>query len=180
MAKDKPYFVSEMKSSVLHSRKTLVFFLGLSSFCFSAMIQMSASMDELASLMMGLMILIIGIVLGFTTLYIATTTVIRSNQKNVAMMRVFGYSNNECKKAVLDGYRPATYIGFAIGTIYQYVLLKIMVTIVFKDIEGVPEFKFDWLTFAITLVSFVIVYEGIMYIYGHMMKKIPLKQIMDE
>jgi hypothetical protein len=144
------------------------------------MIQMSASMDELASLMMGLMILIIGIVLGFTTLYIATTTVIRSNQKNVAMMRVFGYSNVECKRAVLDGYRPATYIGFAIGTIYQYALLKIMVTIVFKDIEGIPDYKFDWLVFAITLVAFVIVYEGIMCIYGRMMKKIPLKQIMDE
>ena len=178
--KEKKNFVSEMKTSVLRSRKTLVFFIGLSSFCFASMIQMSGSMDELASTMMMLMILIIGIVLAFTTLYIATTTVIRSNQKNIAMMRVFGYDNLDCKKAVLDGYRPAAYIGFAVGTIYQYGLLKIMVSIVFKDIAGTPEYSFDWLMFIITLLIFVIVYEGIMFIYGYMMKKIPLKQIMAE
>ena len=178
--KEKKNFVSEMKTSVLKSRKTLVFFIGLSSFCFASMIQMSSSMDELASTMMMLMILIIGIVLAFTTLYIASTTVIRSNQKNIAMMRVFGYDNLDCKKAVLDGYRPAAYIGFAIGTIYQYGLLKIMVNVVFKDIAGTPEYNFNWLMFIITLAIFVIVYEGIMFIYGYMMKKIPLKQIMDE
>ena len=76
-SKDKGNFVKEMKSSVLKSRKTLVFLIGLSSFCFSAMIQMSTSMDELASVMMGLMIFIIGVILAFTTLYIATSTVIR-------------------------------------------------------------------------------------------------------
>ena len=178
--KDKKNFVSEMQSSVLRSKKTLVFFIGLSSFCYASMIQMSSSMDELASIMMTLMILIIGIVLAFTTLYIAITTVIRSNQKNIAMMRVFGYSARECKHSVLDGYRPSAYIGFAIGTIYQYVLLKIMVSIVFKDVVGVPEYHFDWLMFVITLVSFIIVYEGIMIIYSHFMKKISLKEIMDE
>ena len=178
--KEKKNFLSDMKSSNLRSRKTLVFFIGLSAFCFSAMIQMSTSMIDLASEMMMLMILIIGIVLGFTTLYIAVTTVIHSNQKNIAMLRVFGYNFYECKKAVLDGYRLSAYIGFAIGTVYQYVLLKIMVTVVFKDIVGVPEYHFDWLMFVITLAAFIVVYEGIMFIYGYMMKKISLKQIMIE
>ena len=180
IAKDKKNFVSEMQSSVLRSKKTLAFFIGLSSFCYASMIQMSSSMDELASLMMTYMILIIGIVLAFTTLYIAVTTVVRSNQKNIAMMRVFGYEARQCKRSVLDGYRPSAYIGFAIGTVYQYVLIKIMVTIVFKDIEGVPEYHFDWLIFVITLASFIVVYEGIMLIYSHFMKKISLKEIMDE
>ena len=53
--KDKKTFVAEMRSSVLRSRKTLVFFIAFSSFCFSAMIQMSASMKDLSSEMMGLM-----------------------------------------------------------------------------------------------------------------------------
>ena len=66
--KDKKTFVAEMRSSVLRSRKTLVFFIAFSSFCFSAMIQMSASMKDLSSEMMGLMMLIIGVVLAFTTL----------------------------------------------------------------------------------------------------------------
>lgn len=34
-------------------------------------------------------------------------------------------------------------IGLAVGTIYQYALLRIMGDIVFKDIEGVPEYKLD-------------------------------------
>lgn len=178
--RDKKTFVAEMRSSVLRSRKTLVFFIAFSSFCFSAMIQMSSSMDELASEMMGIMILIIGVVLAFTTLYIAITTVIHSNQKNIAMMRVFGYDSADCKRSVLDGYRPAAYIGFVIGSVYQYALLRIMVDIVFAGVEGVPEYEFDFPMCFIMLAVFIVVYEGIMFVYGQSMKRIPLKQIMSE
>ena len=178
--KERMSFVEDMKSSVLRSRKTLVFFIIFSSFCFSAMIQMSTSMKDLASEMMGFMIFIIGVVLAFTTLYIAITTVIRSNQQSITMMRVFGYDSAECKRSVLDGYRPAAYIGFIIGSIYQYALLRIMVYIVFAGVEGVPEYKFDFPVCFITLCAFIIVYEGIMVAYGQSMKKISLKQIMSE
>ena len=178
--RDKKTFVGEMKSSVLRSRKTLVFFIAFSSFCFSAMIQMSASMKDLSSEMMGLMIFVIGVVLAFTTLYIAVSTVIRSNQKNIAMMRVFGYKSEECKRSVLDGYRPAAYIGFVIGSVYQYGLLRVTVDIVFAGVEGVPEYKFDFPVCFITLGVFIVVYEGIMFAYGQAMKRIPLKQIMSE
>ena len=177
---DKKSFVAEMRSSVLRSRKTLVFFIAFSSFCFSAMIQMSASMKDLSSEMMGLMILIIGIVLAFTTLYIAVTTVVSANRKSIAMMRVFGYESADCKRSVLDGYRPAAYIGFVIGSIYQYALLRIMVDIVFAGVEGIPEYEFDIPVFFITLAAFVVVYEGVMFAYGQSMKRIPLKQIMSE
>ncbi len=178
--KDKKSFVADMKNAVIKSRKTLVFFIVFSSFCFSAMIQMSASMKDLASEMMGFMIFIIGVVLAFTTLYIAVTTVIRSNQKNIAMMRVFGYDSSECKRSVLDGYRPAAYIGFVIGSLYQYGLLRLMVDIVFAGVEGVPEYHFDFTVCFITLGAFIVVYEGIMIAYGWTMKKIPLKRIMSE
>ena len=178
--RDKKTFVGEMRSSVLRSRKTLVFFIAFSSFCFSAMIQMSASMKDLSSEMMGLMIFVIGVVLAFTTLYIAVSTVIRSNQKNIAMMRMFGYKSEECKRSVLDGYRPAAYIGFVIGSVYQYGLLRVMVDIVFAGVEGVPEYKFDFPVCFITLGVFIVVYEGIMFAYGQAMKRIPLKQIMSE
>ena len=178
--KDKDTFVAEMRSTVLHSRKTLVFFILFSSFCFSAMVQMSFSMKDLSSAMMGAMMLIIGLVLAVTTMYIAVTTVIRSNQKNVAMMRVFGYDDTQCKRAILDGYRPAAYLGFVIGTAYQYLLLVLMVNIVFAGVEGVPEFKFDVPMFFITLAAFIVLYEGIMVVYGHSLKKIPLKQVMSE
>ena len=95
-------------------------------------------------------------------------------------MRVFGYKHNDCCKAVLGGYRPFSYIGFVIGAIYQYMLLKIMVTIVFADVEGVPEYNFDFKAFAITLIIFVLAYEIAMYGYSRRIKKLPIKSVMLE
>lgn len=130
--------------------------------------------------MMGAMVLMIGIVLACTTLLLAITTVINGNTKTVAMMRVFGYSHKECCKALLSGYRPMAYIGFAIGTVYQYALLKIMVSVVFKDISDIPDYSFNKQTFIITLISFVFLYELIMHFYSDRIKKISVKNIMLE
>lgn len=93
--------------------------------------------------MMGPMMLVIGLVLEFTTLFITITTVINGNTKTIAMMRVFGYLRKECCRAISGGYRPMSYIGFVIGTVYQYGVLRLMVDIVFKDVESVPAYKFD-------------------------------------
>lgn len=173
-------FIGDLKKTTLKSRKSLVFFMVFASFCFSAMTQMSAAMRELSSFMMGAMILLIGLVLAFTTLFIAITTVIRGNTKTIAMMRVFGYSQKECCKALLGGYRPLGYIGFAVGTVYQYALLRIMVDIVFKDIEGVPEYKFDLPVMLLSLAVFIVFYEIVMYAYSERIKKISVKEIMLE
>ncbi len=173
-------FEKELKRSTLRSKKTLVFFTVFASFCFSAMTQMSYSMKDLSSVLMGAMIMIIGLVLAFTTLFLAITTVINGNTKTIAMMRVFGYSQKECCNALLSGYRPMSYIGFAIGTIYQYALLRIMVDIVFRDIAGVPEYEFDFPAMIISLICFIIVYEFIMHCYSERIKKISLREIMLE
>ena len=158
----------------------LVFFIIFASFCFSAMTQMSFSMKDLSSEMMGVMMLVIGLVLAFTTLFLAITTVINGNTKTIAMMRVFGYSQKECCRAILGGYRPLSYIGFIIGTVYQYGLLRLMVDIVFKDVEGVPTYKFDFPTMLISLACFITIYEIMMYIYSEKIKKISIKEIMIE
>ncbi len=171
-------FIDDLKRSTLRSRKILVFFIVFASFCFSAMTQMSASMKDLSSVMMGVMILMIGIILACTTLFMAITTVINANTKTIAMMRVFGYSQRECCKALLGGYRPAAYIGFAVGTVYQYVLLRIMVDIVFKDMEGLPVYEFDFPVMLISLTVFIAIYEFVMYCYSERIKKISVKEIM--
>lgn len=173
-------FIEDLKRNTLKSKKTLVFFIIFASFCFAAMTQMSFSMKDLSSEMMGMMMLIIGLVLAFTTLFLATTTVINGNTKTIAMMRVFGYSQKECCRAILGGYRPMSYIGFAIGTVYQYALLRIMVDIVFKDVEGMPVYQFDFFAMLISLVVFVAVYEILMYIYSEKIKKISVKEVMIE
>lgn len=173
-------FIDDLKRNTLKSKKTLVFFIIFASFCFSAMTQMSFSMKDLSSEMMGVMMLVIGLVLAFTTLFLAITTVINGNTKTIAMMRVFGYSQKECCRAILGGYRPMSYIGFVIGTVYQYGLLRLMVDVVFKDMEGVPIYKFDFPIMLISLVVFIFVYEMIMYIYSEKIKKISVKEIMIE
>lgn len=173
-------FVEDLKRNILKSKKTLVFFIIFASFCFSAMTQMSFSMKDLSSEMMGVMMLVIGLVLAFTTLFLAITTVINGNTKTIAMMRVFGYSQKECCKAILGGYRPMSYIGFVIGTVYQYALLRIMVEIIFKDVEGVPAYKFDFPAMLISLVAFIATYEILMYVYSERIKKISIKEIMIE
>lgn len=171
-------FLRELEKSNVMQKKSLLFFITFAVFCFSAMTQMSFSMDELASRMMGIMIMAIGILLAVVTLFIATTSVIKANRKTITMMKVFGYSTKECGKAVLSGYRPWAYLGFVLGTIYQYVLLRIMVDIVFKDVAVVPDYRFDLPVMFITLAAFLILYETIMFAYIEKMKKLSVKEIM--
>lgn len=179
--KNKPCpFLDDLKRNTLREKKVLVFFILFASFCFSSMTQMSFSMKDLASVMMGVMILLIGVVLACTTLFLAITTVVNSNTKTIAMMRVFGYSQKECCKAILGGYRKVSYLGFIIGTVYQYALLRIMVDIVFRDMEGVPVYKFDFPAMLVSLAAFLLFYELVMYAYSERIKKISVKEIMLE
>lgn len=173
-------FLRELEKSNVRQKKSLLFFITFAVFCFAAMTQMSCSMDELASRMMAIMIMAIGIVLAVVTLFIATTSVIKANRKTITMMKVFGYSAKECAKAVLSGYRPWAYLGFALGTVYQYALLRIMVDIVFKDMENMPNYQFDFPVMLLTLAAFLILYEGIMFAYTKKMEKLSVKEIMLE
>jgi putative ABC transport system permease protein len=173
-------FLQEVRKSTVKSRASLVFFIGFASFCYSDMMQMSFSMDELASPMFATIIIIIGIILACTTLFLAITTVINANTKTISLMRVFGYSLRECSNAILNGYRPIAYIGFAIGTIYQYGLLKMMVTTFSQNLENIPEYHFDVKAFVIVLLSFAIIYEFIMFCYAGRIKKISVKEVMLE
>ena len=55
-----------------------------------------------------------------------------------------------------------------------------MVDIVFKDIEGVPEYKFDLPVMLLSLAVFIVFYEIVMYAYSERIKKISVKEIMLE
>ncbi len=52
--------------------------------------------------------------------------------------------------------------------------------IIFKNIEGVPEYKFDIAAMFISLALFAAVYELVMYFYSQRIKKISVKEIMLE
>lgn len=171
-------FLAELRKSSVRQKKSLVFFITFAVFCFSSMMQMSFSMDELASVMMSVMMMAIGMVLACVTLLLATTSVMKANARTITMMKVFGYEARECAAAVLGGYRPWAYVGFAIGTVYQFGLLKIAVEVVFAGMEGVPEYGFDVPAFVCTLAVFLLLYEGIMRVYGKKMERLSVKEIM--
>ncbi len=173
-------FLSGLSKTTLRSKKALVFFVAFSAFCFSAMVQMSMSMNELASDTFAWMIFMIGLILAFMTLFLSLSNVVKGNAKTIAMMRVFGYEDKVCSRAILGAYRPISYIGFAVGTLYQYGLLKLIMTFVFSDIEGMPEYSFDFKALIITLIAFIITYELMMYLYFLKSKKLSVKSIMLE
>ena len=173
-------FLKDLRRVTLKSRKSLVFFVAFSAFCFSAMVQMSFSMTELAGDTFADMVLSIGLILAFVTLFLSLSSVVRGNAKTIAMMRVFGYDDTACSRYILGAYRPVSYIGFAVGTIYQYGLLRLMVSVVFADIENVPEYTFDFKALIVTSVLFVLVYECVMYLYSRNIKRLSVKSIMSE
>lgn len=173
-------FLRGLSSAMRRSKKALVFFVAFSAFCFSAMVQMSLSMKKLSSDTFAWMILLIGLILAFMTLLLSLSIVVRGNTKTIAMMRAMGYEDGDCSRVTLGAYRPVSYIGFAVGTVYQYGLLKAVMTFVFADVENVPEYNFDGKALVIALVAFVIAYEFIMYIYSLSIRKMSIKSIMLE
>lgn len=171
-------FLQDLKKGTLRSRKILVFFVGFSAFCFSAMTQMSMSMNQLASETFSWMIISIGLILAFMTLLLSLSSVVKGNDKTIAMMKVFGYSRKECSGSLLGCYRPVSYIGFAVGTVYQYALLKITVTFIFAEYEDMPEYGFDVPIMFISFAAFLITYEVILACYSRKIGRLSVKGIM--
>ena len=90
------------------------------------------------------------------------------------------YSEKEISRSIMNGYRPIAWIGFALGTGYQFGLLKVMVNVVFKNVENVKTYNFDVKAFCIALPVFIISYELIMLFFSTRIKKLTIKSVMLE
>ena len=173
-SKNRP-FLTEMSISTLKSRKMLVFFTAFSCFCFSAMVQMGLSMENLVEGTMGVLILAIGIVLSAVSLIMAMTSLVKNNARNIALMKATGFCKRECFIAIFSAFIPFAVLGFAVGTVYQYGLLKIMVNLIFKEVTKVPEYSFHWPVFFITLASFIFCYSAVFAFYLYRADKATIK-----
>ncbi|MDE5670712.1 MAG: ABC transporter permease [Eubacterium sp.] len=176
--KDNLTFMDEVKRGIIRQRISLVIFVFLSAFSYSSTMQMSFSMKEYADIMMSVLMAAIGILFSCITLFLAVSSVVKFNSVNISLMNAFGYPYHSCSKAVLGGYRPFAYIGFAVGTGYQYGLLKLMVNVVFGNVDDIAEFHFNFKAFVITIVTFVVFYEAVMLFCSEKIKHISLKKIM--
>lgn len=74
-------FLQDLKVTTLKSKKSLVFFVAFSAFCFSDMVQTSMSMQELASAAFAIMVIGIGLILAFVTLFLSLSCVVKGIQK---------------------------------------------------------------------------------------------------
>ena len=71
-------------------------------------------------------------------------------------------------------------MGFALGTLYQYGLLRVMVDVVFREVEGVPVYAFDFVAMLVSLAVFAVAYEAAMLFFGRRIGRISVKEIMLE
>lgn len=173
-------FLKNISIKTVTNNKLLTFFTAFSCFCFSAMVQMGASMQSLVDGTMGWMILAIGLVLAITSIFMALTSLIKKTSKSIAMMKTFGYPLTQCVLSVFVGFVPFALIGFAIGTVYQYGLLTLMVNIIFKDVGEVPDYTFNVKALFITLAAFIACYAAITALYTAKINKVSVKEIMLE
>ena len=171
-------FLRELFFETLRTRKALAFFVAFACFCFSAMLQMSVSMMDLASETMGGIVLGIGIILAVMSLLLAFTAIINTNEKTVSVMRANGYTLLQCGVAVLGGYHIPAVIGFGVGTVYQYGILKLMMEIVYADMA--KDYHFDIATFFIVLAAFVVLFELAVLVFTHRMGKASIRKLMAE
>lgn len=162
------------------THKALAFFVALAGFCFAAMMQMGWSMKTLSSVTMGLIMLVIGLVLAVTTFLLAMTSLTRGNAKTVSLMKAYGYNFWEYGNAVFGGFRPFAYIGFGVGTAYQYGLLRLMVDLVYSSVETLPEYSFDIGCFFVTLACFVVVYELAVLFFNYRIGKENIRKYVSE
>lgn len=173
-------FLSELRRGSLVRKKSLTFFVLIASFSFSCTTQMSLAIKEYSSVFMSVVMLLVGLALAFTTLFLALTTLIRSNRSTIAIMRATGYRQSQCVNALLGAFRPVAYGGFALGTVYQYFLLKLMVDVFFKDMEGVASPSFHWGAMFLSLALFVALYEIALLVYTGKIRRVPVKEMSEE
>ena len=171
-------FLKELGAVYFYKRKLLIFFVVFAAFSFAAMMQLSLGMKDFIDGTIQVMMMGIGVLLSLSILLLCLATVIQENKASLALMKAFGYSQKECSRVVLARYRLAAYLGFVLGTAYQYGLMKILLKVIVKDAQDVPDYSFDVHLCLITFLAFVILYELLVTYYFKVIRRMTLKEIM--
>ena len=176
--KAKKPFLKELGAAYFYKRKLLIFFVIFAAFSFAAMMQLSLGMKDFIDGTIQVMMMGIGVLLSLSILLLCLGTVVQENKASLALMKAFGYSQKECSLVILTRYRLVAYLGFVLGTVYQYGLMKLLLKVIVKDAQGVPDYSFDVHNFLITFLAFVILYELLVTYYFKAIRRMILKEIM--
>ena len=171
-------FLKELGAVYFYKRKLLIFFVVFAAFSFAAMMQLSLGMKDFIDGTIQVMMMGIGVLLSLSILLLCLGTVVQENKAGLALMKAFGYSQKECSQVILTRYRMVAYLGFVLGTAYQYGLMKILLKVIVKDAQGVPANSFDVQLCIITFLAFAILYELLVTNYFKAIRRMTLKEIM--
>ncbi len=168
-------FLGELRRMTFFNNLILVFFVGFAAFVFAAQVQTAFTVRQLVdNALMTSTFIISGLVVGSATLLLALTFLVDKNKKHVALLKAYGYTEGECGKAMFGGYRMVTYIGFALGTCYQFLFIAFVIARAFDSVAV----TFDFVGLLVALPTFIVAYELLMLFYRRRMAKIPFKEIM--
>ena len=171
-------FLKELGAVHFYKRKLLIFFVVFAAFSFAAMMQLSLGMKDFIDGTIQVMMMGIGILLSLSILLLCLGTVVQENKASLALMKAFGYSKKECSLVIFARYRVVAYLGFVLGTVYQYGLMKLLLKVIVKDAKGVPDYAFDVQLCLIAFLAFVILYELLLAYYVKTIEGLTLKEVM--
>ena len=173
-------FFKELRATVLFSNKTLLFFVIFAALSFSSMIQMAFGMRDFVDGTIRIMMMVIGVILSLSILLISLEVITNSNVKNISILNIMGFSKSECSKIVLSGYRVVAYIGFVLGTVYQYFLIRTLLKVLSEKLDSETTYNFDLISVIGSLIAFVLIYEIFILYYSNRIKDLNVKKIMME
>ena len=172
-------FEKEMMFNSLRSNISLVIFVLLGSFSFSAMIQMAISMVELeVSGVSVAMIGVIGAILGTIAVAVPIDALAERNAKPIALLKSFGYSEKKCTLLLFAPYLLVAFLGFVFGTLYQFGLLSFIVNVTFKNTEGMPIYNFSLIAFFVTMIAVILAFALLGFILARKMSKVSFREVM--
>ena len=170
-------FFKELRATVLFSNKTLLFFVIFAALSFSSMIQMAFGMRDFVDGTIRIMMMVIGVILSLSILLISLEVIANSNIKNISILNIMGYSKDECSRIILSGYRVVAYIGFAIGTVYQYFLIRTLLKVLSKKLDSETTYNFDLISVIGSFIAFVLIYEIFILYYSNKIKGLNVKKM---
>ena len=177
-SKKEKSFLKELSSSLIWGRKSILFFVVFGSMCFAAMVQLSFGLRDYTDDIIQTMMIMIGLILSFSILFLSLGIVVSESRETLALMKAFGYTDRECQSHILAPYRFWAYLGFALGTAYQYGIMEILIGVIKDTVPEKIEHNFDWNVCFWTLLGFAVVYESLFYLSNRKLKKQTIKEVL--
>ena len=171
-------FLKELSSSLIWGRKSILFFVVFGSMCFAAMVQLSFGLRDYTDDIIQTMMIMIGLILSFSILFLSLGIVVSESRETLALMKAFGYTDRECQSHILAPYRFWAYLGFALGTVYQYGIMEILIGVIKDTVPEKIEHHFDGNVCFWTLISFAVVYESLFYLSNRKLQKQTIKEVL--